>query len=99
MRKSKFYVVKEGHIPGLYYDYIEAEEQIYGYSKAIWRSLKTLAEALAYQAEDEAASPQEPPLADAPRRTGSATRTDPTLLRWTEQDGDAWPSRHLTRIF
>ena len=37
-RKSKFYVVKAGHIPGLYYDYHDAQKQISGCPCAIWKS-------------------------------------------------------------
>ena len=59
MKKGKFYVVRVGRIPGLYYDYLDAEEQINGVSGAVWKSFTTLAAALEYQKETALPTPSD----------------------------------------
>lgn len=42
---SKYYAVKEGHNPGIYTDWPTTQEQVKGYSGAVYKSFKSLEEA------------------------------------------------------
>ena len=81
-RRSKFYVVKAGKIPGLYYDYHDALEQISGVSCAIWKSFNSLVEALAYQQTDDSTSDPTlpPPLYEI--FTDGSFSSDPDRAGW-----------------
>ena len=81
-RRSKFYVVKAGKIPGLYYDYHDALEQISGVSCAIWKSFNSLVEALAYQQTDDSTSDPTlpPPLYEI--FTDGSFSNDPDRAGW-----------------
>lgn len=46
--KQKFYVVKKGHIPGIYSNWEECKKQITGFSGAIYKSFPSLSEAEAF---------------------------------------------------
>ena len=70
-RRSKFFVVKVGRIPGLYYDYHDALEWISGFSCAFWKSFTTLTEALVYQRESD--------LPDSTIHANSAAVRNPTI--------------------
>ena len=80
-RRSRFYVVKAGHIPGLYYDYHDAQEQISGFSCAVWKSFKSLTEALAYQQQSD------PDMLDDPRPSMMSSLMVPFPVTPTEQAG------------
>ena len=44
-KKKKFYVVWEGHLPGIYNDWDKCQEQIKGYPNAKFKSFNTLSQA------------------------------------------------------
>lgn len=48
MAKRKFYAVKVGKIPGIYGTWSEAEEQVKGFSGAVYKSFSTEEEAIRY---------------------------------------------------
>lgn len=45
---KKYYVVKEGRTPGIYTDWASCKAQVEGYSNAVYKSFKSLAEAGAW---------------------------------------------------
>lgn len=45
---SKFYAVRKGRQPGIYYSWAECQNQIHGFSGAEYKSFKTEGEALTY---------------------------------------------------
>ena len=47
---KKYYAVREGHKPGIYHSWPEAQKQILRYSGATYKSFKTLAEAEGFMA-------------------------------------------------
>lgn len=47
---KKYYAVREGHKPGIYHSWPEAQKQIFRYSGATYKSFKTLAEAEGFMA-------------------------------------------------
>lgn len=42
---NKLYVVKKGHKPGIYFSWNECKEQIYGYSRPVFKKVKSIEEA------------------------------------------------------
>lgn len=53
---KKFYAVKSGRIPGIYETWEECREQVSGYSGAVYKSFKTVAEAKAFVLGNEVKS-------------------------------------------
>ncbi|MDE6220557.1 MAG: ribonuclease H family protein, partial [Lachnospiraceae bacterium] len=51
MAKTKFYAVKNGRVPGIYSTWRECEEQIKGFSGAIYKSFATLEEAESFMSD------------------------------------------------
>lgn len=56
MAKVKFYAVKSGRVPGIYRTWAECQQQVTGYSSAVYKSFPTMEQAEAYINGDTAAS-------------------------------------------
>ena len=54
--RGKFYAVRIGRTPGLYYSHPEAEEQTTGFSGAEWKSFTSFLQALAYLADGKSSA-------------------------------------------
>jgi ribonuclease HI len=63
---SKFYAIKEGHIPGIYSTWIDAEKQVKGYPGAVHKSFKTLFEAQAFLSDQNLPPPPMVAMAGEP---------------------------------
>ena len=57
--KKKFYVVREGRIPGIYKSWNECKKQVQGFKGAVFKGFVTEAEAKAYWADEETAAAED----------------------------------------
>lgn len=98
MAKSpKYYVVWQGHNPGIYTSWSECEAQIKGFEKAIYKSFKTLSEAQAAAQADPAKYIGKSGNNSAPTTTTDQTRprrtvnmpASPDVLRHIEHEAIA----------
>ncbi|KAF2660240.1 ribonuclease H-like protein [Lophiostoma macrostomum CBS 122681] len=53
-----YYVVKAGHVPGIYYSWKDVQEQINGYEKPVYKKYTSLSEAEAFSKSDTVSLPK-----------------------------------------
>ena len=91
-KKTKYYAVRKGYIPGIYQDWPNVQDQIIGYSGAQFKAFTTKKEAQAYMRQsNENENPEDAVRKQTNNKSISTQTEDQSQV---DSHGDETESRH-----